>query len=114
MAKVSLINVKSEKVGESLNSNARMASMRRFASSLTVMTIDDVPRDAGVIPEPLFQSFDPARDSSNSSVWGYGGKGRPAALLSLSLSPSREGVPGGWMFELNSLSSLPVEAIVDP
>jgi hypothetical protein len=86
--------------------------MRRIASGLTVMTIDDTTRDAEFVPEPLFQSFAPARDAQNVSVWGYGGNGRPAALLSLSLVTSPKGAPARWMYELNSLSSLPVEAKV--
>jgi hypothetical protein len=92
------------------DSQTQMGAMRRIAGGLTVMTIDDAPRDAQFIPEPLFQSFAPARDAQNVSVWGYGGNGRPAALLSLSLVPSPKGAQARWMYELNSLSTRPVEA----
>jgi hypothetical protein len=90
-----------------------MAAMERLAGSLKVAIKGAAPGEAALIPEALFRSHDPARENSpDGSIWGYGTRGRPVALLSLTLYPPRDGRPGGWLHELNSLSAHPVEAIV--
>src|SRR5262249_32859735 len=98
---------------ESDKSKARMAEMRRLAAGLQVMVGDDM--EAELIPEALFRCQDPARElSPDGAVWGYGKKGRPAVLLSLSLKPARPDRRGGWMMEVNSLASGRVQATVLP
>jgi len=88
--------------------------MRRIASDVKLLVNDDgAARPVEMIPEPLFRFNDPARDFSDGSIWGYGRKGRPIALLSLSLH-SGDGGALGWLYESNSLSSHPVEAVLSP
>jgi hypothetical protein len=100
---------------ESDKSKARMAEMRKLAAGLQVMVGDANPVEAELIPEALFRCQDPARElSPDGAVWGYGKKGRPAALLSLTLKPARPDRRGGWMMELDSLASGPVQAAVLP
>src|SRR5262249_36310402 len=75
---------------ESDKSKARMAEMRKLAAGLQVTTGADDGVEAELIPEALFRCQDPARElSPDGAVWGYGKKGRPAALLSLTLKPAR-------------------------
>ncbi len=97
--------------GDARGTKAIMAEMRRIAAGLKVTTGPDQALEAELIPDALFRSQDPARElSPDGSLWGFGKKGRPAALLSLSLKPARPDRPRGWMHELNSLATVPVAA----
>ena len=87
--------------------------MRRIASGVKMVVNDGDARQVEMIPEPLFRFNDPARDFSDGSIWGYGRKGRPIALLSLSLH-SGDGGALGWLYESNSLSGHSVEAALSP
>jgi hypothetical protein len=92
-----------------------MAEMRRLAAGMQVTIGADDRVEAELIPEALFRCQDPARElSPDGAVWGYGKKGRPAVLLSLTLKPARPDRGGGWMMEVNSLASGPVQAKVLP
>jgi hypothetical protein len=99
-----------DKTGDQPNREAQLAGMRRIAEGVTAAVIDDETREAEMIVEPMFRYNDPARDFSDGSIWGYGKKGRPAALLSLSLHPNQGSL--GWLYEINSLSSRPVQATI--
>src|SRR5438309_1751267 len=76
------------KTGDEPNREAQIAGMRRIAEGLKVAVIDEGPEETEMIADPLFRFNDPARDFSDGSIWGFGKKGRPAALLSLSLHPN--------------------------
>ncbi len=97
-----------DKTEDQPNREAQLTGMRRIAEGVKVTVTDDEPHEAERIAEPLFRYNDPARDFSDGSIWGYGKKGRPAAILSVSLHPN-EGTLG-WLYEFNSLSSRPVQA----
>jgi hypothetical protein len=100
-----------QKAADSTEARAQMAAMHQIASDVRVKVTDgDTQRAVELIPEALFRSSDAARNWFYGSAWAYGGKGRPVALLSLSLYRTNEGVESGWLFEFNSLSNLPVEA----
>jgi hypothetical protein len=90
------------------NRELQLAAMRKIAGGLKITVGDEDPREVEMIGEPLFRFNDSARDFSDGSIWGYGGKGRPLAILSLSLHP-HNGDRLGWLYEINSLTSLPVE-----
>jgi hypothetical protein len=98
------------KTGDEPNREAQIAGMRRIAEGLKVAVIHEGPEETEMIADPLFRFNDPARDFSDGSIWGFGKKGRPAALLSLSLHPN-EGTLG-WLYEINSLSSRSVQAAI--
>src|SRR5262245_30649167 len=66
-------------------------------------------REFDVIPDALFRSQDATRNEFDGTIWGYGKTGRPAALLTLILQATGNGTHK-WLYELNSLSSRPVEA----
>jgi hypothetical protein len=99
-----------ENAGDQPNREAQLAGMRRIAEGVNVTVIDDGPREVEMIAEALFRFNDPARDFSDGSIWGFGKKGRPTALLSLSLHPNNGTL--GWLYEINSLSSQPVQASI--
>lgn len=99
---------KDEKTDDKPERQVQLAAMRKIATGLAVSIGDDAPREVEMIREPLFRFNDPARNFSDGSIWGFGAKGRPAVLLSLSLHPLNEGL--GWLYEINSLTGPPVEA----
>jgi len=99
---------KAESDADKPDRQAQLAAMRRVATGLAVSIRDDSPGEVEMIREPLFRFNDPARDFSDGSIWGFGTRGRPVALLSLSLHPLNGGL--GWLYEINSLARPPVEA----
>jgi hypothetical protein len=99
---------KDDKTEDQPERQVQLAAMRKIASGLAVSIREDTPREMDMIREPLFRFNDPARDFSDGSIWGYGIKGRPAVLLSLSLHPLNGGL--GWLYEINSLTGQAVEA----
>lgn len=99
---------KTESDADKPDRQAQLAAMRRVATGLAVSIRGETSRDVEMIREPLFRFNDPARDFSDGSIWGFGSKGRPVALLSLSLHPLNGGL--GWLYEINSLAGPPIEA----
>jgi hypothetical protein len=96
---------------DSTEAKAQMAVMQQIASDVKMKVTDGgTQRDVDLIPDALFRSSDPARNWFHGSTWAFGGKGRPVALLSLSLYRTNTGAASGWLYEFNSLSSLPVES----
>jgi hypothetical protein len=58
--------------------------------------------------EPLHRWNDPTRDFSDGSLWAWGEKGRPIALVAVELYPHPRGIGTGdptWAFEFVSLST---------
>lgn len=100
---------KPETNGGSSDRKAQMEAMRRVATDITVKITDEREREFDVIPVALFRSQDATRDEFDGTIWGYGKTGRPAALLTLVLQATGNGAHK-WLYELNSLSSRPVEA----
>ena len=58
--------------------------------------------------EPLFRWNDPTRQFNDGSLWAWGTKGRPAAIVGVELYPHPELV-ATWSFEFVSTSAGPVE-----
>ena len=100
---------KAESSGDAPDREAQLAAMRKIAGGVKMTVGDEEPREVEMIPEPLFRFNDSARDFSDGSIWGFGSKGRPQAILSLSLHPYNADRLG-WLYEINSLTSLPIEA----
>lgn len=96
---------------DAANRKAQMAAMRRIAEGVSVTVSDDAQGQLELFPEALFRSYDPAREQTDGTIWAYGKKGRPAALLTLSLHPRGDGTLG-WLYEFNSLTHRPVSAKV--
>ncbi len=100
-----------EKSVDSAEAKAQLAVMRQIAEGVkTSVTDGDTQREVELIPNALFRSNDLARNWLYGSVWGFGRQGRPVALLSLSQYRTDAGIPSGWLYEFNSLSSLPIES----
>lgn len=57
-------------------------------------------------PEPLFRLIDATRDHPDGTLWAWPRKGRPAAMLTLSLLGGSQ----RWLFEFVSFTSDPVGA----
>lgn len=97
---------------DSAKSKALMATMKRLAGRLTVREFGDEPTTAELIPEALFRSHDPAREILDGTIWGYGKKGRPVAILSLAFYADTPNRPGQWVYEFDSLATTRVDAKV--
>jgi hypothetical protein len=100
---------KPETNGDASDRKARMEAMRRVATDITVKITDEKEREFDVIPDALFRLQDATRSEFDGTIWGYGKTGRPAALLTLVLQTAGNGTHK-WLYELNSLTSRPVEA----
>ena len=83
--------------------------MRRRAESLR-MTADGAA--VRLVEEPLLRYSDPARDTTDGTVWAWGRDGRPAALMGLFVEPNPEAKTPveaeKWSFEFVSLTDAPL------
>ncbi|MBI3862189.1 MAG: hypothetical protein HY290_09870 [Planctomycetia bacterium] len=80
-----------------------------MATEIKVTITDEKGGEFDAIPDALFRSQDSTRDEFDGTIWGYGKTGRPTALLTLVLQANVGGTHK-WLYELNSLTSRPVEA----
>lgn len=85
--------------------DARLVTMRRRVTELRATIPGGVERASlPVLTEPLLRFNDPARDTTDGSIWAVGETGRPRALLSLFLEPRDDG-PGVWSYEFVDLGT---------
>ncbi len=86
-------------------------AMRRRLGTL-VVTADDRPVEP--FAEPMLRYTDPARATTDGTVWAFGKAGRPTALLTLFSEPvpADELLPGAtrWTYEFVSLADGPLRA----
>src|SRR5262249_58527960 len=71
---------------------------------------DDGWLKAERIAKPLLLYSDPTRDNDRGSVWGWGDKGRPVALIELFQNPDDR---SRWTFALCNTSGGKVRATMD-
>jgi hypothetical protein len=80
----------------------RLREMQHRARAITAYKLrGDVSEQVELIPDPLLRFNDPTRDRHDGTVWAWGQRGRPIAVLTLELNPHRD----VWYYELVSLST---------
>src|SRR5262249_29477722 len=90
--------------------NPRGRAMREIAEGLTVEASDGGPlAKCELLKDPVYRFNDPARLFSDGTVWAWGRKGRPAAILSAAPF-TNDGGDSFWLCELTSLSGKTVTA----
>jgi hypothetical protein len=106
-------NKQADDADEKPEIKARLKRMRERATSIKmwVQTGDErKPLDAK--HEPLFRLVDPTRDYPDGTLWAWPAKGRPAALVTLSVMSNAQ--PPRWLYEFASLSDNKVGADFGP
>jgi hypothetical protein len=84
---------------------AHRARMQELASRFQILAIPGEPESkVELVSEPVLRYADSTRQTLESSLWIWGGKGRPSAILSVEFYPDRQ-VGERWLFEIASLSS---------
>lgn len=84
--------------------DAKLQEMRERAQSLKAVAVSEGQRSSlKLIKRPLLRYNDPARDTTDGTLWAWDRTGRPAALIALFSEP----LDGGekWSYEFVSLSS---------
>lgn len=84
---------------------AHLARMRTIAQSIKINEINgdrQLPVDLAV--EPVLRYTDHTRKQHDSTVWIWGTKGRPSAIMAIEYYPTRP-VDSQWLFEVVSLST---------
>jgi hypothetical protein len=78
--------------------------MRRLAQSVAVYQIIRTERaESKQLGEPLMRYSDIAREIYDSTLWAWGERGRPAALMKVEYYPQAPGGPH-WLYGMVSLS----------
>ena len=86
----------------------RLEKMRSLAESVRFYdSVDQTSQDAAlkIQPKHIFRFNDVAREFHDATIWAYGDKGRPAALMAV------ERYKKFWSLELVSLSTTPISAV---
>jgi len=89
---------------------AHLARMKELAASIHVYAKPGEPKsEARLVPEPVLRYGDSTRKNHESSLWIWGSKGRPSAIVAIEFYPNR---PKGsaWLFEIASLSAERISA----
>jgi len=89
---------------------AHLARMKELAASIHVYANPGEPKsEARLVPEPVLRYGDSTRKNHESSLWIWGSKGRPSAIVAIEFYPNR---PKGsaWLLEIASLSSERISA----
>ena len=78
-----------DEVGSKEESAARLALMHKIAGSITLAeSVQGGTEHAVAIrPEPLLRYNDPPRNMHDASLWAWGNRGRPAAVLKVEFYP---------------------------
>lgn len=89
----------------------RLEAMQRIAEAVTVEVRDETGwREVDLIDGPRFRFSNPETPCYDATVWIWGARGRPVALLTLSAERERVDDPGYWAYELTSLSPAELRA----
>lgn len=90
-------------------SAARLKAMEVHARSIRVTQVDGQGATAPVplVPEPILRYDDKPRNIFDATLWAWGPKGRPAAILKVE-NFSRRPAQSRWIYGIVSLSSDPV------
>ncbi len=91
--------------GDRGKSAARLEAMRRLAKEVKVGEITDgkAGPPMAIRPEPLLRYSNPAGGAADGTLWAWGARGRPLAVLKLGLRGPTRG-QRHWAYRLNVLS----------
>ena len=96
--------------GEDKDSTARLKAMRAIASEAVVQAGSGAARVmVEKVEDPAYRYDDPTRGTDDGTVWVWGRKGEPLALLTLSVLKERAGVKN-CLCEWTSLSTARISA----
>ena len=110
----SLLDAQPDDLAKKKEGAERLEEMRRRAQALNASLVNNGKRErVELVQEPLLRYSDPARETSDGSLWVWGRKGRPVALLSLFYEPLGTGRIR-MVYELVSLSRTPVVVDAGP
>lgn len=89
----------------------RLQSMQQIAEAITVEARESGGlRKVELIEGPRFRFSNPETPCYDATVWIWGVRGRPVALLTLSAEREQVDDPGYWAYELTSLSPAELRA----
>jgi hypothetical protein len=94
-----------EPAGPADSRAAHRARMRELASTFQVFATADEPQSkVELVAEPVLRYADSTRQTLESSLWIWGGKGRPSAVMAIEFYPDRQ-QGERWLYEIASLST---------
>jgi hypothetical protein len=106
-------NARADDADEKPEIKARLKRMRERAAGIKLWRrAGDERKPLDAKQEPLFRLVDPTRDYPDGTLWAWPEKGRPAALVALSVMSSSQ--PPRWLYEFVSLSESEVGADFGP
>lgn len=82
----------------------RLSEMRERVAAFKAFDSEDREHELSLIADPILRFSDPARTFSDGTIWAWGEKGRPAALITI------ERYENFWSYELVSLAVGHVQA----
>jgi hypothetical protein len=83
----------------------RLQAMQKIAEAIRVESLrDDGTEKIGLVESARFRFTTPEINVRDATVWLWGTRGRPVALLTLSAGWADKDKPGTWSYELTSLS----------
>ncbi len=91
----------------------RLVAMRQFADGVTMEQTSQATRQVlERLPEPAYRFADPARHTTDGTVWIWGRSGRPSAVMTLTKHrpPDRD---EHWLSELTSLTPGSLSASIE-
>jgi len=84
---------------------AHLARMKELAASIHVYTVPGKKEsEAILVSEPVLRYTDNTRKNDESSLWIWGSKGRPSAIVAIEFYPNRPKA-SAWLIEIASLSA---------
>lgn len=106
-------NAQADNADEKPEIKARLKRMRERAAGIKLwVQAGDERKRLDAKQEPLFRLVDHTRDYPDGTLWAWPEKGRPAALVTLSVMSSLQ--PPRWLYEFASLSESEVGADFGP
>jgi hypothetical protein len=93
-----------DEVGSKEDSAARLAMMRKIAGSIAItQQIEGKPGSMTALrPAPILRYNDPPRHMLDATLWAWGGRGRPVAVLKVEFQPTHP-PPRRWVLSLVAL-----------
>jgi hypothetical protein len=89
-----------------LSAEERLLHLKRMQAIAKSITVNEIHADqqipARLVDEPLLRYTDDTRKTYDSTMWIWGAKGRPTAILAIEFYPERPDTK--WLFEIASLS----------
>jgi len=94
-----------DEVGLKEDSAARLAMMRTIARSIAITEVPEGKPEAAAAlrTDPILRYNDPPRHMHDATLWAWGDRGRPVAVLKVELHPDHP-PPRRWVLSLVALS----------